>query len=331
MATYQIYGIGAALVDTEVVVSDAFLVQQRIDKGVMTLVEQSRQAELLQALNASGAQLIRSCGGSACNATVAAASFGANTFFSGKVADDEEGRLFASDLARVGVQFHSIEAEPGVTGKCLVMVTDDAERTMNTYLGASEDLTYREIDPMALVDSEWFYIEGYLLTDPTRTAAIKEAVAIAKASGVKIALSLSDPFVAQLFAENLRAIIGDGIDLIFCNKDEALAFTGTDTIEQAAEALKQYARTFAITDGASGAMVFDGQSNFTVPATPASAIDTNGAGDMFAGAFLYGITSGADYSAAARLANLSAAKVVERFGPRLESQDFKQLMQLWCV
>ncbi len=329
MVNYQIYAVGAALVDTEVTVSEQFLKQNTIEKGVMTLVEQSRQLELLAAIELSGAHQLRKSGGSACNSIVAAAEFGATTCFGGKVAEDNDGELFIRDLNNAGVQYQGEKSQTAITGKCLVMVTDDAERTMNTYLGASEQFTESEIDREALVNSQWFYIEGYLLTDNARAKVVKQAVELAKQQGVKVALSLSDPFVAQIFAENLRAIIGAGIDLIFCNKDEALAFTETDTIEQAAEALKQYAKTFAITDGANGAWVFDGQSNFTVPATPANAIDTNGAGDMFAGAFLYGITSGADYSAAAKLANLSAAKVVERFGPRLESQDFKQLMQAW--
>ena len=214
-----------------------------------------------------------------------------------------------------------------VTGKCLVMVTDDAERTMNTYLGASEDFTAADIDQQALLASEWFYIEGYLLTDNTRAAVIQEAVTVAKDQGVKIALSLSDPFVAQLFADNLRAVIGDGIDLIFCNKDEALAFTQTKTLNHACEALKSYSNTFAITDGANGAVVYDGSSLTPVSAVPANAVDTNGAGDMFAGAFLYAITAGRDYIWAAELGNESAARVVAQFGPRLEADEFESIKQ----
>jgi len=331
MAKYQLYGIGAALVDTEVVVSDTFLEQHRIDKAVMTLVDQPRQAELLKALNGEHANLIRSCGGSACNSTVAAASFGASTFFSGKVANDQDGRHFVSDLAKAGVKFHSAKAEDGVTGKCLVMVTDDAERTMNTYLGASEDLSAREIEEDALLDSEWFYIEGYLLTDQARASVIRDAVAIAKASGVKVALSLSDPFVAQLFADNLRAVIGDGIDLIFCNKDEALAFTHTENLDDACESLKDYAKTFAITQGAQGAIIFDGKSISCAEGVVADAVDTNGAGDMFAGAFLYAITSGRSYGWAAELANVSAAKVVGQFGPRLNTTEFDAIKQQFGI
>lgn len=286
MKKYQIYGIGAALVDTEVVVSDEFLKQNQIEKDVMTLVDEPRQAELLNAFSADKHHLMKKSGGSACNTVIAAANVGSKTFFSGKVAADDDGQHFVGDLADSGVSFHTDSPEAGVTGKCLVMVTDDAERTMNTYLGASEQLTGREIDEAALLESEWLYIEGCLLTNNARAALIKDVVANAKESGVKVALSLSDPFVAQIFADNLRAVIGDGVDLVFCNKDEALAFTQTKTVDEACGALKQSAKTFAVTDSAQGAIVFDGKDTFSLPGVPADAVDTNDAGDMFADAFL---------------------------------------------
>ena len=322
MRKYDIYGIGAALVDTEVEVSDEFLANAGIDKGVMTLVDEARQAELLGALSAESGSMLRKCGGSVCNSVVASSSLGAQAFFSGKVADDDDGQLYIDDLKEAGVDFHSAGQEPGITGKCLVMVTDDAERTMNTFLGASEDLSAREIDQTALVNSEWFYVEGYLVTDEVRTAATQAAVELAKASGVKVAVSLSDPFVVAVFGDALRQVIGDGVDLIFCNKDEATAFTGAETLDAASEALKQYAKTFAITDGAKGAVTFDGTSLNQSEGVKAKATDTNGAGDMFAGAFLYAITSGRSYAWAASLANDCAARVVAQFGPRLEAQEF---------
>jgi len=331
MRKYDIYGIGAALVDTEVEVSDAFLANASIDKGVMTLVDEARQAELLESLSAESGSMFRKCGGSVCNSVVAASSLGAQAFFSGKVADDDDGQLYIDDLKEAGVDFHSAGQEPGITGKCLVMVTDDAERTMNTFLGASEGLSAREIEQAALVDSEWFYVEGYLVTDEARTAATKAAVELAKASGVKVAISLSDPFVVSVFGGSLRQVIGDGVDLIFCNKDEATAFTGTETLKAASEALKQYTKTFAITDGAKGAITFDGSSLDQSEGVEAKAIDTNGAGDMFAGAFLYAITSGKSYGWAASLANDCAARVVARFGPRLDPDNFTSIKQRFGI
>ena len=331
MKKYNIYGIGAALVDTEVEVSDAFLANANIDKGVMTLVDEARQTELIGSLSAQDSAMLRKCGGSVCNSVVAASSLGAQAFFSGKVADDTDGQLYIDDLKEAGVDFHSAGQEPGITGKCLVMVTDDAERTMNTFLGASEALSGREIDQAALIDSEWFYVEGYLVTDEARTAATKAAVELAKANGVKVAISLSDPFVVAVFGDALRQVIGDGVDLIFCNKDEATAFTGTETLEAASEALKQYTKTFAITDGANGAITFDGSSLDQSEGVEAKAIDTNGAGDMFAGAFLYAITAGKNYGWAASLANDCAAKVVARFGPRLDPDDFTSIKQRFGI
>lgn len=325
MAKYHIYALGAALVDTEVSVSDQFLSVYGVEKGVMTLVEQTRQTELLDSLDGDGFKPFRQSGGSACNSVVAAAQLGAVGCFGGKVANDSDGKLFVSDLVQAGVAFSSASPAAGITGKCLVLVTDDAERTMNTFLGASDDFSEAEVDHNVLIDSEWLYIEGYLQTDDRRTAVVASAINLAKKNAVKVAVSLSDPFVADLFRDNLKSIIGDGVDLVFCNKDEALAFTETNSLETAAEQLKTHARTFAITDGANGALIFDGQELFKAPGVKATAIDTNGAGDMFAGAFLYAITAGKNYQTAAKLANNAAAMVVERYGPRLEAADFKQL------
>jgi sugar/nucleoside kinase (ribokinase family) len=325
MPDYDIYAIGAALVDTEVEVSDSFLTEHLIDKGVMTLVEQPRQAQLVNSLNQNGSKLLKQSGGSACNSVVAASQLGSKAYFGGKIADDDDGRLYADDLTQAGVSHAFLPTDHGVTGKCLVMVTSDAERTMNTYLGVSDEFAETEINQSALAKSEWLYVEGYLQTDDHRTAVVVSAVEFAKQQGVKVGLSLSDPFVAQLFSGNLKSVIGDGVDLIFCNKDEALAFTAADSIDQAAKELKAYAATFVITDGANGATVFDGDNLLKVPGVKAKAIDTNGAGDMFAGTFLYAITSGANYQRAAELANQAAAKVVERFGPRLDKADFDSL------
>lgn len=325
MTKYNIYGIGGALVDTEVEVSDKFLAHTKIDKGVMTLVDESRQEEILEALSSEDLTLVKKCGGSVCNSVVAASRLGSKVFFSGKVADDADGELYINDLNRAGVDFHSAGQDPGTTGKCLVMVTEDAERTLNTFLGASDTLSAKEIDKDALKNSEWFYVEGYLVTDEERTKVIKDAVEYAKEQGVKIAVSLSDPFVVEVFGDALRDVMGGGVDLVFCNKDEALAFTGSDNLDFAIEKLKNITKTFAITDGANGAITFDGELVSRCEGVSAKAVDTNGAGDMFAGAFVYAITSGKRYDWAATLANDCAARVVSKFGPRLESEDFDKI------
>ena len=322
MATYDIYGIGGALVDIEVEVSDKFLADAKIDKGLMTLVDELRQQELLEVLSSEDLSLIKKCGGSICNSVVAASSLGSKAFFSGKVADDADGELFVSDLNEAGVDFHSAGQGPGTTGKCLVMVTEDAERTMNTFLGASESLSFKEIDQEALKNSEWFYIEGYLMTDEARTETIRQAVEYAKEQRVKIAISLSDRLVVDVFGDALRDVMGSGVDLVFCNKDEALAFTETHDLDSAIEKLKLISKSFAITDGANGAITYDGDSVLRSEGVLAKAVDTNGAGDMFAGAFLYAVTSGRSYDWAAKLANYCSSRVVTKFGPRLDLEDF---------
>lgn len=304
MSGYIIYGIGSALVDAEVTISDAFLFENSIEKGVMTLVDEKYQTDLLSVLTAQDVEVFRTCGGSACNSIVAAANLGARVFFSGKVAGDPDGELYTDRLKESGVVFHSAIQEPGTTGKCLVMVTDDAERTMHTFLGASEKLSIREIDFGALVDSEWLYIEGYLLTDEARTKVIKTVLDFARAHGVKIALNLSDPVVVTVFRKSLLEIIGDGVNLILCNKDEAIAFTDAVTLENAVDDLKIYAKTFVITDGKDGAMVYDGQVTWRSPGVPTDACDTNGAGDVFAGAFLYGISTGRGFSVGSKSCQL---------------------------
>jgi sugar/nucleoside kinase (ribokinase family) len=328
---YQIYGIGAALVDTEVVVTDAFLSTNKIDKSLMTIVDEERQSHLLKALDQHSHRVKLSCGGSACNSIVAASCFGLKTFYSAKVADDEDGRFFVEDLQSTGVDFHNAEASSGVTGKCLVMVTEDAERTMNTFLGANLDLTSNEVDEPTLINSDWLYLEGYLVTDEARTDVAVKAMECAKASQVKTSLSLSDPFVVQVFEENLRKVIGDGVDLLFCNSDEARSFTKTHNTQSAAEQLKKYAKTFVITLGAGGSLSYNGKDLVQTPGVAANAVDTNGAGDMYAGAFLYAINTGHNYAWAAKFANAASARVVSQFGPRIESVEYDQLKQQFNI
>ena len=331
MKTYDVYGIGAALVDIEYKVDDNFLQQNQVDKGLMTLVDEDRQYQLIANLQSHSQLVKRSCGGSACNTVVATSGFGAKAFYAGKVASDEEGVFFIKDLNAAGVDFHKVGHASGVTGKCLVMITDDAERTMNTYLGVNIDLTSRDVDTQLLANAKWLYVEGYLVTDSQRTQVAVEAMSFAKQHGVKTSLSLSDPFVVQIFSQQLKAVIGGGMDLLFCNEEEAINFTSSSTIEQAVEALKDYAKSFVITRGAEGSLVYDGNKSIFVDGVKTKAINTNGAGDMFAGAFLYAISVGRDYVLAAQFANAAAALVVSQFGPRIETSAYAILKQQFNV
>ncbi len=325
MHRYHVYGLGAALVDTEIEVNDDFLKQANIEKGLMTLVDEARQSELLTLMESHLVGSKRSSGGSACNSIIAASYFGAKTFYSCKVANDDNGRFFQQDTQAAGVATPKLELPEGTTGKCLVMITPDAERTMNTFLGISETLSHNELDEDAIANSDYVYLEGYLVTSPSGKAAAIKAREIAEQKGVKTAISLSDPGMVKFFKDGLKEMIGQQVDLLFCNKDEALGWTDTNNIEDAAEQLKSSARTFAITLGAEGSLVFDGERLSKVSGSSVKAIDTNGAGDMFAGAFLYGITQGQDFETAAKLANKAAAQVVSQYGPRLKPEQHAAL------
>tara|TARA_R110002111_G_scaffold194081_1_gene260270 strand:+ start:341 stop:1333 length:993 start_codon:yes stop_codon:yes gene_type:complete len=327
MKTLDVYGIGAALVDTEIEISDAELTILGIEKGVMTLVDEARQLELIKHLDNHLVMAKRASGGSAANTIMAVASFGGKAFQSCKVANDDNGHFYLNDLSSAGVSHNGAGQLPeGITGKCLVLITPDAERTMNTYLGISETICRKNINPDAISNAKYTYTEGYLVTSPTGKEAAIECRKQAKQAGTKTAFSLSDPGMVEFFRDGLQEMIGERADLLFCNKDEAFGWTDTTTLDAAIESLKQTASTFVITLGAEGALVFDGEKTHRIAPTAVTAVDTNGAGDMFAGAFLYGITNGMDYQQAGRLASLASATVVTQYGPRLPVQEHRNLL-----
>lgn len=328
MQRFDVYGLGAALVDTELRVTDAELDAHGIEKGVMTLVDEPRQNQLLDVFGDHLTLARRASGGSGANTVIAVSCFGGRGYYSCRVADDDNGHFYLHDLAIAGVAHNGTAGLPtGTTGKCLVLITPDAERTMNTFLGISASLAPENLHPEALAAATYLYIEGYLATSLSGRAAAIRARELARQHGTRVALSLSDPGIVAHFGNELRAMAGGRVDLLFCNGDEARGWTGADDVETAAERLQADAESFAITLGARGALVFDGRQLHRIPATPATAVDTNGAGDMFAGAFLYGLTQGFDHVAAGRFANLAAAAVVAQYGPRLAPAQHADLLQ----
>lgn len=326
MKKYKAYGIGAALVDTEIKVQDHELVQMNVEKGLMTLVDEARRRELLEHLDGHMVKASHASGGSAGNSMIATAQFGGRTFMSCKVADDADGDIYIADLEAAGVD-HCLNGQraSGTTGKCLVLITPDAERSMNTYLGISETLSTEQLDAEAIAASEYVYLEGYLVTSPTGRAAAIKAREIAEAAGVKTALSFSDPGMVEYFRDGMVEMVGKRLDLVFCNEDEALGWAQSDNLDVAVEALKRTAECFVITRGGEGALTYDGRTLTSIPAHKVQAVDTNGAGDMFAGAFLYAITRGEDFPTAGRFASLAAGKVVASYGPRLPAADYAAL------
>jgi sugar/nucleoside kinase (ribokinase family) len=326
MKKYKVYGIGAALVDTEIKVDDADLTAMNVEKGLMTMVEEDRLKELLGHLDDHLVKATHASGGSGGNSMIATALFGGPSFYSCKVANDCDGDIYLADLASAGVD-HSMngDRDNGITGKCLVLITPDAERSMNTYLAINDSLSVDQLDAEAIADSEWVYIEGYRVTSESSCEAAIKTREVAEAAGVKTALSFSDPGMVEFFRPGMEALVGEKLDLLFCNEAEAKGWAKTDNLDTAIEELKKTARSFALTLGAEGAIVFDGETLSNIPPHRVQAVDSNGAGDMFAGAFLYAITRGEDFPTAGRFASLAAGKIVANYGPRLPAADHQAL------
>ena len=325
MSKYDVYGLGNALVDMEFEIKDQFLQDNNIDKGVMTLVDENQQHELISQLDIFEGN--KASGGSAANTLIAISSMGGSSYYSCKVADDDLGHFYLDDLKAAGVDCNMDgKHKGGITGKCLVMVTPDAERTMHTFLGVSSELSPYEVNEDAIKNSSYCYLEGYLTTSETGKAANIEARKIAMANNVKTALTFSDPFVVEHFRQGFSDTIGDGIDLLFCNEAEALSYTQKSSVEEATEVIKTFSKTFAITLGAKGAVVYDGSNMINIDANPIQAVDSNGAGDLFAGAFIYGLTHGMSYEDAGTLASKASSIIVGQFGPRLKLEQYQSLV-----
>ncbi len=324
---YHIYGMGNALVDFEIETTAAELANLNIEKGVMTLIEESRQDELFEVFQSN--RHSRACGGSAANTIIGAQTLGSQCYYSCKVASDETGHFYKDDLLKHGVHSNlSSEAlDVGKTGKCLVLITDDADRTMNTFLGITGDIDYRQIDESALRNSEYLYVEGYLAGSPIALAAASEAMKFAKNNAIKTAFSLSDPNMVRFCRSGLDTIIGDGVDLLFCNYDEATEYTETDNLEKAIKKLTTIAKTVVVTLGADGAVIVDQNQIIEISGNAVEAVDTNGAGDLFAGSFLHGLVIGFDFQKAGRLASFASSQLVTQFGPRLTDEKMALVRQ----
>ena len=329
MKKYEIYGIGNALVDTEYEVDDAFISKAGVGKGLMTLIDSDERKRLLNLLEVEHEHraIKQAGGGSAANTMVAAAQLGANSFYSCKVASDETGDFFMSDLKIAGVDTNlDAGREEGITGKCISMVTPDAERTMTTNLGISETLSPNELNREALRNSTYLYIEGYLVTSPTAFEAVKETINIAKEAGVQVSLTLSDPAMVENFKASFDALAELGIDLIFCNEDEARLWTAASNRGEAMARLKTVCGKVVMTCGKEGALVFDGNEETMSVGVPTKAVDTTGAGDIFAGTFLFGLTHGMSFPACADLANRAASLLVSSFGARADQAALRGLL-----
>jgi sugar/nucleoside kinase (ribokinase family) len=258
---------------------------------------------------------------------IAVAQFGGKSFYSCKVANDETGNFYFKDLLDNGVETNLSNGalESGVTGKCIVLITPDADRTMNTFLGITSNFSTKELVADNIKNSNYLYIEGYLVASPTGKVAAVEAKKIAEAHNVKTAITFSDVNMVNFFGDGLKEMIGSGVDLLFCNEAEAYAYTKSNDLSVACAALKKIAKTFAITLGPKGAFVYDGKEEIHVVTMPVEAVDTNGAGDLFAGAMLYGINNGMTYAEAAKLGCFASSTLVTQFGARLKKEQAQKI------
>ncbi len=311
---HHVVGIGNAIVDVLTQADDAFIADNRLVKGAMTLIE-ADEADRLYRKMGPGREV---SGGSVANTIAGIAALGGNGAYIGKVCNDQLGEVFRHDIRAAGVAFDTppIDGSPP-TARCLIVVTPDAQRTMNTYLGACVELTVNDIDPAVIARSQVTYMEGYLWDKPTAKEAILKAAALARKAERRVSLTLSDTFCVERHRDSFRELVSGHIDILFANEEELISLFQTDTFEDALAAVRGECEVAAITRGAKGAVILEGASTFEVPAMIyGPVVDTTGAGDLFASGFLYGFTQGRHVAEAAQMGVIAAGEVISHFGAR---------------
>lgn len=317
MKSYDVCGLGNALVDILLELGDAEFAPLGFERGTMRLVEHLEQLTLLQKFHAHDPRLVS--GGSVANSIIALSQLGGRGAFIGCVGDDRYGLFYKTEFDDLNIVIGSPVIVDEPTGTCLSIITPDAERTMRTCLAVSSHLSAKHVDAQRIAKSEWLFVEGYVLANPdTGQGAVREAVRVAKTAGTKIALTCSEAFIVEVFGAAFQATLKE-TDLLFCNAAEACAVTGAADAKSAFEKMPQFVLNSIVTDGANGAFVRYGNVEAHVPAYPCAPKDLTGAGDMFAGAFLYGITHDISPILAARAGNFLAREVITQIGARLHA------------
>ena len=313
--TYDVYGVGNALVDIEAQVTDATVEQLQYTKGIMTLVDEAAQRAVLAAID--GTPIHRCAGGSAANTIMGVADFGGTAAYAGKVATDEIGEFFLEDMRKIGV---SIEVPPtdGQSGTCVILITPDAQRTMLTNLAVSGGLGPDDISEEQIRNSKYVYVEGYLFTADAPKAAAYRAIELAKKNGVKVAFTVSDPFLIHGFKDEFQQLIEGPVDLLFCNLEESRSLTGREDPIECAQVIHEHAENVALTLGENGSILMHDGEVIPIEGVNVKAVDTTGAGDMYAAGLLYGITNGMSWQQSGHLASHAAARIVSQLGARLQ-------------
>lgn len=319
---FDVIGIENPLIDVMAEVPDDFLRQLNLEKNRMFLVDQDRHRELLNAL--AGVKLHAEPGGSCANTMQGVSQLGAKAAYCGKVGSDAHGRLYVEKLESAGV---TCFAQPSshLTGSTVILVTPDAARTMNVFLGACQDLKAEDIPVEAIRDSRRLYITGYLWDTEGQKEAAQLALRTAKDAKVPIAFGLSDPFCVNRHRDDFERVVSEFVDVLFCNREEALGQTGTHSTHEALQVLRKQSRIVVITIGAAGALIADGADTIYVDPFLVHPRDTTGAGDAFAAGFLYGLTRGASTHRCGQIGNRFASQVILQMGPRLSGDVRAQL------
>ena len=322
LTSLDILGIGNAIVDVLAPTDDAFLAARGLPKGGMQLID-TTQAEALYAAMPAG---VESSGGSAANTCAVAAALGAKVGFLGKVAADQLGQVFAHDIKAAGVHFPTAPLASGApTARCLILVTPDGQRTMNTFLGACVTFGPEDVDAAEVARAKVVYLEGYLFDPPAAQAAFRAAAKAAHAAGRKVALTLSDPFCVGRHREAFRAFVAEECDILFANEAEILALYETDDFEIAAARVAQDVEIAALTRSEHGSVILSGGQRHVVAAQPTTVVDTTGAGDAYAAGFLAAWTMGRPLAEAGRWGSIAAAEVISHYGARPQA-DLKALV-----
>ncbi|MGH7037796.1 MAG: adenosine kinase [Stellaceae bacterium] len=316
--TFDVVGIGNAIVDVIAHADEAFLAREDLVKGTMALIDAARAEALYHRMGPA----VETSGGSAGNTMAGLASLGGRGAYIGKVRDDLLGAVFRHDITALGVSFATPAAAAGPdTARCLILVTPDGQRTMNTYLGACVELGPDDIDRVTIAAAQITYLEGYLFDPPQAQAAFRKAAAIAHAAGRKVALSLSDPFCVARHRAAFRDLVAREVDILFANEAEICALCETEDFAGAAAAVRGQVAVAALTRSEKGSIVIAGEAEHRVAAAPvARIVDTTGAGDLYASGFLCGLTRALPLPMCGQLGSLCAAEIISHMGGRPETE-----------
>jgi sugar/nucleoside kinase (ribokinase family) len=311
---YDVVALGNAIMDVIAQVDDDFLVRHEIPKARTNLITPERCDYLYNALPATR---VETSGGSAGNTVAGLKSLGARAAFLGKVGDDRLGEAYVEDMRQIGADFYGTPLKGGpTTARSMIAVTPDGERSMNTYLGASTEFAANDVDVRAVASGEWLYLEGYLFDKPAAKTAFVHASEVAKSSGRKVAITMSDVFCVDRHRESFVHLIRTHCDLVFANEAELLAIYETDNFDEAVNQIRNDSQIAAITRSSKGSVIVSGSDTWTAPVTAAHVVDATGAGDQYAAGVLYGITHRLSLQESALLGNLCAREVISHIGPR---------------